>query len=91
MDVITIGPGIRQSFSNFYLKYDCSLGRKIVSLSNSNYYMMLTNMHIYNPMIFHSQRFGSLFGCQHTCQPKPHQVVCISNHIVGNLYHILDF
>ena len=36
MDVITIGPGIRQSFSNFYLKYDCSLERKIVSLSNSN-------------------------------------------------------
>ena len=41
MDVITIGPGIRQSFSNFYLKYDCSLERKIVSLSNSKLYLFM--------------------------------------------------
>ena len=30
MDVITLDPGIRQTFSSFYLKFDYSLERKIV-------------------------------------------------------------
>ena len=32
INVFTLGLGIRQPFSNFYLKYDYSLDRKIVSL-----------------------------------------------------------
>ena len=45
IDVFTTSSGIRQSFSDFYLKYDYSLDRKIVSHA----FDMLPTCHSYKP------------------------------------------